>query len=44
MVESQRPEEIPLDLTEEFHIAADRLSAAYRKALRAMGLGHPLSS
>lgn len=44
MVESQRPEEIPLDLTEEFHIGADRLSAAYRRALRSMGLGHPLSS
>ncbi len=44
MVEAQRPEEIPLDLTEEFHIAADRLSAAYRRALRDLGLGHPLSS
>ena len=44
MVEAQRPEEIPLDLTEEFHIAADRLSAAYRRALRELGLGHPLSS
>ncbi|MCC5021780.1 MAG: hypothetical protein J6386_02800 [Candidatus Synoicihabitans palmerolidicus] len=44
MVEAQRPEEIPLDLTEEFHISADRLSATYRRALRDMGLGHPLSS
>lgn len=44
LVEAQRPEEIPLDLTEEFHIAADRLSTSYRRALREMGLGHPLSS
>jgi phenylpropionate dioxygenase-like ring-hydroxylating dioxygenase large terminal subunit len=44
MVEAQRPEEIPLDLTEEFPIAADRLSTAYRRALRTLGLGHPLSA
>lgn len=38
MVESQRPEEVPLDLTEEFHIRADRFSTYFRKALVEMGL------
>jgi vanillate O-demethylase monooxygenase subunit len=38
-VEGQRPEELPLDLTEEFHIRADRFSTCYRKALVELGLG-----
>jgi phenylpropionate dioxygenase-like ring-hydroxylating dioxygenase large terminal subunit len=38
MVESQHPEELPLDLTEEFHIRADQMSTAYRKGLVALGL------
>jgi vanillate O-demethylase monooxygenase subunit len=39
IAESQRPEELPLDLSEEFHIRADRLSTAYRRELVALGLG-----
>jgi vanillate O-demethylase monooxygenase subunit len=44
MVESQHPEELPLDLTEEFHIRADRLSTHYRKALVKLGLGREFSA
>lgn len=44
MVEAQRPEEIPLDLTEEFHIRADRLSTYYRRALKRLGLGKPFAA
>ncbi len=39
MVESQRPEDLPLDIQMEAHIAADRTSIAYRKLLKEMGLG-----
>lgn len=39
IVEAQRPEELPLDLSEEFHIRADRFSTVYRQQLRASGLG-----
>jgi vanillate O-demethylase monooxygenase subunit len=38
-VEGQRPEELPLDLSEEFHIRSDRFSTCYRKALTELGLG-----
>lgn len=38
MVESQRPENLPLDLTLEAHIPADRSSIAYRRALKELGL------
>jgi vanillate O-demethylase monooxygenase subunit len=38
-VEAQKPEELPLDLSEEFHIRADRFSTCYRKALVGLGLG-----
>jgi phenylpropionate dioxygenase-like ring-hydroxylating dioxygenase large terminal subunit len=44
IVESQHPEDLPLDLSEEFHIRADRMSTRYRKALVALGLGQPFSS
>ena len=44
MVESQHPEELPLDLTEEFHIRADRQSTHYRRALLKLGLGRDLSA
>ena len=44
MVEAQRPEEIPLDLTEEFHIRADLLSTYYRRALKQLGLGKPFAA
>lgn len=39
IVENQRPEELPLDLTEEFHLRCDRTSTVFRKRLGAMGLG-----
>lgn len=45
LVEGQRPQELPLDLREEMHIPADRMSLAYRKALaRRFGLGAPITS
>jgi phenylpropionate dioxygenase-like ring-hydroxylating dioxygenase large terminal subunit len=37
IVESQKPENLPLDPTLEAHVMADRSSIAYRRALRAMG-------
>jgi phenylpropionate dioxygenase-like ring-hydroxylating dioxygenase large terminal subunit len=43
-VEGQKPEELPLDLSEEFHIRADRFSTCYRKALREFGLGREFSA
>ncbi|MET1026204.1 MAG: aromatic ring-hydroxylating dioxygenase subunit alpha [Dongiaceae bacterium] len=39
IIENQRPEELPLDLMSEAHIAADRTSIAYRKGLAELGLG-----
>jgi len=39
IVENQRPEELPLDLSEEFHIRGDRFATAFRTALRELGLG-----
>ncbi len=38
LVEGQRPEDLPLDLGLEVHIAADRTSVAYRRVLKQMGL------
>ena len=38
LVESQRPEDLPLDGGFEVHIAADRTSVAYRRLLKQMGL------
>ena len=39
MVEVQKPERLPLDLTFEAHIPADRSSIAYRRGLKRMGFG-----
>lgn len=39
IVESQRPEELPVDLSEEFHIRSDRFATAYRQAMKKLGLG-----
>jgi phenylpropionate dioxygenase-like ring-hydroxylating dioxygenase large terminal subunit len=39
IVEAQCPEDLPIDLTEEVHIRADRTSIEYRKALGRLGLG-----
>jgi len=38
-VESQSPQDLPLDLQAEVHIPADLLSIHYRKKLRTLGLG-----
>ncbi len=38
IVESQRPELLPLDLQEELHLACDRLAIAYRRWLKELGL------
>ena len=39
VVESQRPELLPLDLQAELHLRSDRIAVAYRKWLRQLGLG-----
>ena len=39
IVETQHPEDLPLELMNEAHIKADRASIAYRQGLRRMGLG-----
>jgi phenylpropionate dioxygenase-like ring-hydroxylating dioxygenase large terminal subunit len=38
IVESQRPERLPLDLQAELHLRSDRTAIAYRKWLRELGL------
>lgn len=38
IVESQRPELLPLDLQEELHLKSDRTAIAYRKWLRQLGV------
>ena len=38
IVESQRPELLPLDLQAELHLRSDRAAIAYRKWLRELGL------
>jgi phenylpropionate dioxygenase-like ring-hydroxylating dioxygenase large terminal subunit len=38
VVESQRPERLPLDLQAELHLRSDRIAVAYRKWLREIGL------
>lgn len=37
IVESQRPELLPLDLQSELHLRSDRMSIAYRKWLKEIG-------
>ncbi|HEX3872075.1 MAG TPA: hypothetical protein VHV77_16640, partial [Pirellulales bacterium] len=44
IVESQYPEDLPLDLIDEVHIRADKTSVAYRRALAALGLGRSFTS
>lgn len=44
VVESQRPEELPLDLGQELHVQADSMTIAYRRELAALGLGAPHSA
>src|SRR5262245_39382559 len=38
IVETQRPERLPLDWAAEFHMPADKLSVEYRKWLRQLGV------
>lgn len=38
VVESQRPERLPLDLQAELHLRSDRIAVAYRKWLKQLGL------
>jgi phenylpropionate dioxygenase-like ring-hydroxylating dioxygenase large terminal subunit len=38
VLEKQRPELLPLDLMEELHLTADRLSIAYRRYLKNLGV------
>ncbi len=40
VVESQRPELLPLDLQSELHLRSDRMAIAYRKWLREIGLAY----
>jgi phenylpropionate dioxygenase-like ring-hydroxylating dioxygenase large terminal subunit len=44
IVEGQRPEELPLDLSEELHVQADAVTIEYRKRLRELGLGRAWSA
>jgi phenylpropionate dioxygenase-like ring-hydroxylating dioxygenase large terminal subunit len=38
MVESQRPEQVPFDLSEELHLKFDSVAVAYRRAMNDLGL------
>jgi phenylpropionate dioxygenase-like ring-hydroxylating dioxygenase large terminal subunit len=38
VIESQRPEELPVDLSAELHLTFDRVAIAYRRALAELGL------
>jgi phenylpropionate dioxygenase-like ring-hydroxylating dioxygenase large terminal subunit len=38
IVESQRPEQVPFDLTDELHLKFDAVAIAYRKAMHVQGL------
>ena len=40
VVESQRPELLPLDLQAELHLRSDRMAIAYRKWLKKIGLSY----
>ena len=40
IVESQRPELLPLDLQAELHVRSDRMAIAYRRWLKERGLRH----
>jgi phenylpropionate dioxygenase-like ring-hydroxylating dioxygenase large terminal subunit len=44
LVESQCPEELPIDLQSEVHIRADKSLIAYRQGLALMGLGRTFSA
>jgi phenylpropionate dioxygenase-like ring-hydroxylating dioxygenase large terminal subunit len=44
IVESQYPEDLPLNLHDEAHFPADRSSVTYRKGLAALGLGRQFTA
>lgn len=44
IIEQQYPEELPLQLQDEVHIAADKSSITYRKGLAALGLGRSFTA
>ena len=44
IVEEQYPEDLPIALQDEVHIARDKSSIAYRKALAALGLGRSFTA
>jgi vanillate O-demethylase monooxygenase subunit len=44
IVEQQWPEDLPINLADEVHIAGDKSSIAFRKRLAALGLGHSFTS
>lgn len=39
VVESQRPEQVPFDLSEELHLKFDAVAVAYRRAMEEFGFG-----
>jgi phenylpropionate dioxygenase-like ring-hydroxylating dioxygenase large terminal subunit len=41
MVQSQRPKGLPVDVTAELHLPADRFSVVYRRALAELGVPNP---
>jgi len=43
VVESQRPEQVPFDLSAELHLRFDAVAVAYRRAMRANGLARELA-
>ncbi len=43
-IESQKPEEIPLDLSEEVHVRADKSSVAMRRWMIKIGLGRDFTA
>jgi len=40
IVESQRPELLPLDLQAELHLRSDKTAIAYRRWLRELGMSY----
>ena len=44
VVERQNPERLPLDLSEEVHVRADRTSITYRQELSKLGLGRKFTA
>ena len=39
IAESQRPDKVPVDLAAELHLKFDAVAVAYRRAMKANGLG-----